>query len=44
VRPSGFGGAWLGSESTSTASIRASNESTSAVPAGAPRRLSVVAA
>ncbi len=41
VRPSSFGGAWLRSESTSTASIRASNESTSAVPAGAPRRLSV---
>ncbi|MGD9502169.1 MAG: hypothetical protein AB7V40_06745 [Methyloceanibacter sp.] len=43
VRPSNLGASWLGGESdTSTASIRASNESTSAVPA--PSRLSVATA
>ena len=39
LRPSGFGGAWLGSES----SIKASNESTSAVAAAAPGRMTIAA-
>jgi hypothetical protein len=41
VRPSSFSGAWLGSGSTSTASIGSANESTGAVPVAATRRLSV---
>lgn len=41
VRPSSFSGAWLGSGSTSTASVGAANDSTGAVPAAATRRLSV---
>src|SRR5262245_65609036 len=41
VRPSSFSGAWLGSASTETASIATANESTGAVPAAAPRRLSI---
>jgi hypothetical protein len=41
VRPSSFSGAWLGSASTSTASLATANESTGAVPAAAPRRLSI---
>jgi hypothetical protein len=41
MRPSGFGGAWLGSGSPGGASIKASNESTSAVPVAAPRRTSI---
>jgi hypothetical protein len=41
VRPSSFDGSWLGSGVTSTASIGSANESTGAVPAAAPRRLSV---
>lgn len=43
VRPSGIGGAWLGSGSANTASIKASNESTAAVPAVAPRRVGIAA-
>ena len=41
VRPSSFGGSWLGSDATSTASVGSANESTGAVPAAATRRLSV---
>jgi hypothetical protein len=42
VRPSGFGGSWLGSGAADGASIKASNESTSALPAGA-RQMSIAA-
>ena len=42
VRPSGFGGSWLGSGFADGASIKASNESTSALPAGA-RQMSIAA-
>jgi hypothetical protein len=43
VRTSGIGGAGLGSGSPNTASIKASNESTAAVPAVAPRRVGIAA-
>ena len=43
VRPSGIGGGLLGSGSPNTASIKASNETTAAVPAVAPRRVGIAA-
>jgi hypothetical protein len=42
VRPSGFGGSWLGSGVADGASMKASSESTSALPAGA-RQMSITA-
>ena len=43
LSPSGFGGAWLGSGDDSATSLRASNESTGAVPAVPPSRRSIAA-
>ena len=43
LRPSGFGGNWLGGGSADGASIKASNDSTGAVPAPSAKRTSIAA-